>query len=82
MLGLAGVLRMSVLTKEIQMCVNQAAPLNVLRRMSQVARSVRRTALGTPTPVESNVEDPSVLDRVSPTSTFGWRITPTHALRC
>jgi hypothetical protein len=58
MLGLAGVMRVSALTKEIQMCVNQAAP------------------------VEPNVEDPSVLDRVSPTSTYGWRITPSHALRC
>jgi hypothetical protein len=54
------------------MCVSQAARLNVLRR----------TALGTPAPVKPNVEDPSVLDGVTPTSTFGWRITSSHALRC
>jgi hypothetical protein len=64
------------------MCASQAAPLNVVRRTSQVERSVRRTAPRTPTPVKPNVEDPSVLDGVSPTSTLGWRITPSHALRC
>lgn len=64
------------------MCASQAASSNVARRTSQVKRSVRRTALGTPTPVKPNVEDPPVLDGVSPTSTRGWRITPSHALRC
>ena len=67
------------------MSVDQPAQWNVVRRTSQVARSVRGTAHGTPTPVTPvtpGVEHVSVLDDVTPTPMFGWRITSSHALRC
>lgn len=75
MLGLAGVMRMSALTREIHMSVKDARP--------RPARNCHAVVIGvTPTPEELDVEHRSLHDGVNPTSTSGWRITPSHALRC